>query len=320
MTPPRKLLCCCLLPLSVCLGAAGDDKPLADKNLATVTKIFAALAEAYNARNPKAIAELFTPTCEFIDATDNVFEGREAIAKEFTALFEINTRNSVSFAADDVREISPGVLAVDGVASFAAKEKAKDDSDAVTVDFSAFVIKQVDGGWLFASIRSEGEESVLTPHARLKDLEWLIGEWVDESPESSMHTKTGWSEDGNFILTSFTIRVAGRNVMNGTQRIGWDGALEKFRSWVFDSEGGHAEAIWTEMDDHWVAKSTGVRPDGDACSATQTYEPKGADTYWFTVTDRIVGDEAEPDFTARVVRKPPEPETAANTSSAPGGK
>jgi uncharacterized protein (TIGR02246 family) len=306
MTTRRIILCSCLLVLALCSGAPSDDKA-PDKNAEPVSKAFAALAKAYNAGDPKAIAELFTPNGEFIDAEDNVFQGRDAISREFAALFEINPRNEIAVTAEDIREISDGVLAVDGVASFPAKE----GSDPVTVDFSALVVKQADGRWLLASIRSDGEESLRTPHARLKQLEWLIGDWVDESAESTMHTRTRWSDDGQFILSDFAIHVAGRKVMTGTQRIGWDGALEKFRSWVFDSEGGHAEGIWTEIDDRWIVKSTGVRPDGDAGSATNTYEQNGADSFLFSVTDRIVGDEAQPDFTARVVRKPPEPERAS---------
>jgi hypothetical protein len=66
-----------------------------------------------------------------------------------------------------------------------------------------------------------------------------------------------------------------------------------------------------------VVKATGVRPDGDACSATQTYEPRGADSYLFMVTDRIIGDETAPDFTATVVRKPPAPEKAETAAVTP---
>jgi uncharacterized protein (TIGR02246 family) len=306
MTTRGIILCSCLLVLALCSGAPSDDKA-PDKNAEPVSKAFAALAKAYNARDSKAIAELFTPNGEFIDAEDNVFQGRDAISREFAALFEINPKNEIAVTAEDIREISSGVLAVDGVASFPAKE----GTEPVTVDFSALVVKQADGQWLLASIRSEGEESLRTPHAQLKDLEWLIGEWIDESEESTMHTTTRWSDDGNFIITSFAIHVAGRKVMTGTQWIGWDGSLDKFRSWVFDSEGGHSEGIWTELDDRWVVKATGVRPDGDACSATHTYEPQGTDGYVFSVSDRIVGNETQPDFTARVVRKPPEPDRAS---------
>lgn len=295
--------------------------PQTDKNAEVVTKALAGLSKALNARDPKAIAEQFTPKGEFIDADDNVFDSHEAIAGEFKALFEVNRKkNSVELSFDEIREISPGILSVDCTATFSDAEGKEEDREIVDVDFSALLVKQANGSWLFASIRSEGEGNVRSPHARLKKLEWLIGEWLDESDDSTMHTTTNWSEDGNFLISDFTIRVAGRKVMSGTQRIGWDGSLDKFKSWVFDSEGGHAEGIWTEIEDRWVVKATGVRPDGDACSATHTYERLGADSYQFTVTDRIIGDEIAPDFTATVVRKPPAPDKAATASVTPGNR
>jgi uncharacterized protein (TIGR02246 family) len=321
-----KVLCASVLVLISCSRAPSDDKApdkdagavdkAADKDLHAVDEALASLAEALNARKPKAIAELFTPTGEFIDADDNVFDSHEAIAGEFTALFEINPKDTVKLAAEEIREISAGILSVDCVATFSGTG----DSEAEDIDFSAVLVKQPDGRWLLASIRSEGEGDLRTPHARLKQLEWLIGEWIDESDESTMRTTTRWSDDGQFILTEFTIHVAGRRVMNGTQRIGWDGSLGKFKSWVFDSEGGHGEGIWTEIDDRWSVKATGVLPDGDAYSATHTYEPQGPEAYQFSVTDRIVGNETEPDFSVLVVRKPPDPETAPTTDVTPRSK
>lgn len=339
-----KVLCASLLVLTLSSGAPSDDKPAArsadkkvgkqtdknagkpaeksadnpsDKNAETVKQALAALSKALNARDPQAIAQQFTPQGEFIDADSNVFDSHEAIAGEFQALFEVNPkRNSVALSFDEIREISPGILSVDCAAAFSDAEAQDEHREKVDVDFSALLVKQANGNWLFASIRSEGEGNVRTPHAHLKRLEWLVGEWVDESDESTVHTTTRWSDDGHFLVTDFRIHAAGRKVMSGTQRIGWDGSLDKFKSWVFDSEGGHAEGIWTEIDDRWVVKTTGVRPNGDACSATNTYVPNGPDAILFSSTDRIVGDEETPDFTSRVVKKPPEPEqaTAAATS------
>lgn len=315
MTTRFRSLGSCLLVAMLCSGAPGDDKQ-PDKNREPVEKLFAALSRAIDARDTKAIADQFTPGGEFIDAEDNVFHGRDAITREFAVLFEINPRHAIKLSAEDIREISPGLLSVDGAAVF----PRSDDAEELTVDFTAVVVRQADGRWLFASLRSDGESNIRTPHEHLKRLEWLIGEWVDESSESTMHTNCRWSDDGNFILTDFMIHVAGRKVMNGTQRIAWDGSLEKFRSWVFDSEGGHAEGIWTEMEDRWVVKSNGVRPDGDTGSAMHIYRPAGADAYVFTVTNRIVGDEPQPDFTATVVRKPPEPDAAPKAAPAASGK
>jgi len=61
-----------------------DDKQPDKKMRKQSARALAALARAYNARDPKGrFAELFTPKGEFIDADDNVFDSHEAIAGEF---------------------------------------------------------------------------------------------------------------------------------------------------------------------------------------------------------------------------------------------
>src|SRR6185437_4219599 len=111
-----KSLCALMLVLVFCAGVPGDDKAPDDKapdeNAETVSKALSSLAEAYNARDSKTIAELFTPNGEFIDADGNVFDNHEAIASEFAALFEINPQNTIELGAEEIREITPGVLSV----------------------------------------------------------------------------------------------------------------------------------------------------------------------------------------------------------------
>ena len=295
-------------------AATKASAPVADPKAAApaadpVGKTLAALGAAYNARDAKAISGLFSPTGEFIDGEGNIFHGREAIAREFEALFEINPTSNIKLTSHDVREISTGLFAADCVVQLSAGAKVE-STEPVQIEFSALVVRQADGSWLLASVRSEGEESLQTPHAHLARLAWLVGEWVDESSESTMHTNTRWSEDGNFLLTDFTVHIAGRKAMSGTQRIGWDASLEQFRSWVFDSEGGFATGLWTELEDRWVVKASGARPDGLTGSGTQTYQPS-PNGYTFMMTDRVVGDQAMPDFVSHIVRKPPEPARTA---------
>jgi len=87
-----------------------------------VCNSLASLAAACIARDHQGLAEQFTPKGEFIDADGDVFEGRDAIAREFAPLFQINPRNAAEMAARAIREISPGILSVDVVASFSAAE------------------------------------------------------------------------------------------------------------------------------------------------------------------------------------------------------
>ena len=37
------------------------------------------------------------------------------------------------------------------------------------------------------------------------------------------------------------MKTGGMPVLSGTQRIGWDPLNRQFKTWIFDSEGGHAE-------------------------------------------------------------------------------
>ena len=93
---------------------------------------------------------------------------------------------------------------------------------------------------MYSSVREELEPGL--PHQeRLKELEWLVGDWIDESSESVIHGTCRWSADKNFLLRDFTIQSEGKPVMTVTQRIGWDPLSKQIKSWVFDSEGGYGD-------------------------------------------------------------------------------
>ena len=48
------------------------------------------------------------------------------------------------------------------------------------------------------------------PHERLEELEWMLGEWVNESDDGIVKTSCKWSDDGNFLLREFDVKVEGR--------------------------------------------------------------------------------------------------------------
>ena len=77
-----------------------------------------------------------------------------------------------------------------------------------------------DGRWLISSVREE-PDPLVRPHERLKDLEWMIGDWLDEGADSVVRVNCRWSDDGNFLIRSFTVHHRGKPVMTVAQRIGW---------------------------------------------------------------------------------------------------
>lgn len=306
----RWLGCVCLLVVVIAGAAfaAFDDPAPRDGDEKAIRANSEKLAAALNARDAKAAAALFTSTGEFVDGDGNTFHGREAIEAEFDALFKANAHGKVGLQTDEVRLISAGVYVEEGTVTLSSATNP--EMPGKKVGYLIIHAKQQDGGWRLASVRSKGEEEA-TPQEQLQDLAWMIGDWVDESSESVVKSHVRWSEDKNFIVSEFEVQVAGKPALKGTQRIGWDPLTRRFKSWVFDSRGGHVEGLWTQTDEGWVVKSHGVSADGEASSMTSIYRPDNADAFILTVFDRVVGDETMPAVSVRVVRKPPVPGKAS---------
>jgi hypothetical protein len=164
-----------------------------------------------------------------------------------------------------------------------------------------------DGRWQMAYARDSSEEPA-SAESELKQLQWLVGEWVDESPDALVVTSYRWAEGGHYLVGKFTVQIGGRPAMTGTHRIGWDPLAKKIRSWVFDSEGGFAEGLWTREGNRWIVKMSGVTRDGKAASATNITTRINKDRMTWESRDRVVGGETvagiEP---VPIVRKPPTP-------------
>ena len=151
----------------------------------------------------------------------------------------------------------------------------------------------------------------MPPHERLKDLDWMIGEWIDQGPDAHVRVSCRWSEDGNFLIRTFAVKVQGKPAMTVHQRIGWDPLGKQFHSWEFDSEGGYGEGRWSRDGNRWVIKHTGVRPEGVTASATHIMTRERPDLVRWISIDRVVGDESVPqDESFAMVRVPPPPQVA----------
>lgn len=273
-----------------------------------IRKTAQAFVKAYNAGDAKAIAAEFMDDGEYIDEFKNIFKGREAIEKEFASFFEASPGNQVSITVEGVRFVGPTMAIEEG---FTTLEHADiNEGPSVESRYIAVHLKK-DGRWQMAVAR-DLESEVPSPHEHLRQLGWLIGEWVDESEGATVRTSTRWSEDGNFILSNFHVEAEGVRTMDGSQRIGWDPVAKQVRSWVFDSEGGFAEGAWTNIGEEWLVKATGVRPDGTIASATNVYSPLDGKTIRWSTTQRVIGGELQPDVSVVMVHEPPKAESESN--------
>jgi uncharacterized protein (TIGR02246 family) len=282
-------------------AAKDADKNAADEEAIRATA--ATFAKAYAARDAKAVAAHFAPDAEYVDERGNLFEGRQAIEESLTAFFDENPGYQLDVDIDTIRFLSPGVAIEDGTTTLIHPEGAATDYSHYTT-----VHVKTAGKWLAASVREHAPKDRREHRAQLQQLEWLLGDWVDEDDDSIVEFSCQAVDNGNFLLRQFTVKIAGQEAMSGTQRIGWDPVSGKLRAWIFDSDGGHAEGTWHRDGDSWVLKTTGVTSDGQTASGTSIYTFVSEHIMtWQAVDHEIAGVQRPDSEIVTIVRTPPAP-------------
>ena len=258
------------------------------------------VARLYNAADAKALAALFAPDAEIVDHDGNGFQGREAIEQEFADVFENNPGGTIEIAVESVRFVCPHVAIEDGTSTvrYGANEPAEH------CRYTVMHVKEGDK-WLMTSARDLHNEEPAA-NEQLKQFEWLIGEWVDESEDALVHTSYRWADNDKYIINEFTVQIEGEPAMTGTMRIGWDPLRKHVHSWVFDSEGGFGDGLWARQGDQWVLTLSGVTPEGKVGSRTMIMTQLGDDRYSWEAHDCMVEGELLSDLEpVTVVRTPP---------------
>jgi uncharacterized protein (TIGR02246 family) len=261
-----------------------------------------AFAQAFQKGDAQAIAQLFTEDGEAVDPDGGTIQGREALQEHYAARFAAGPGDKLETTIEAIKILAPGVARETG----RTQVTPSDGGTPVTSRYTALHVKR-DGRWLVASVR-ELPDHALSYYEHLKELEWLVGDWVEETADAVVLTSVAWTDDKNFLLRSFDVRVKGKPALTGTQRIGWDPLTKQIKSWVFDSHGGYGDGLWMRSGDQWVIKATGVRPDGRIATATQVLTYLNKDSLRWKSIDRTLGSEIAHDIDEIVmVRKPPKP-------------
>jgi uncharacterized protein (TIGR02246 family) len=255
--------------------------------------------DAFNRRDIPTLLKLFAEDCELTEADGTTVRGLKELEEELKESFEDDPDARISVSVDSLRLITPDVVIEEGKTTYFP------DGKTVTAEtqYQATHVRKGDR-WLMTRVRSFNR-IVLSPYDQLRELEWLVGDWVDESPDSVVEASYRWDANKVFLLQDFKVRVDGQTVLNGTQRIGWDPLSKQIKAWAFDSQGGYAESLWSDVDDSWVIRINGVRTDGRVVSMTNQLTPLGKDRMRFESADRIVAGERMPNLSTVVVRKPP---------------
>ena len=263
-----------------------------------------ATVKAFNAGDAAALGRMFLDTGELVDEAGAVHTGQAAITELFTGFFGKYPKATLEMLVDSARPVG-GTLAVEE----GQRRITTAAGETAQVRYVAVRSKQ-DDRWPIASYREFAADPLPTPREALQGAAWIVGDWVDESPEGRTEISFRWSDDGNFLIGDYVMSAAGAGESRSTQRIGWDPASGQVRSWTFDDDGGFTEGRWERTEEGWAVASQATMPDGTTGSATLSISVKDADHFIVRGTDRIVGDVAEPDFEMTITRKPPRPAAA----------
>lgn len=278
-------------------------KPDVSSELETLKASAEQFETAFNKGDAATIAAQFAENAEVVDEDGNVVQGRENIQARFAEIFKDFPKARIAVELKSLRQLSPDVAVEDGYSATTLDPEQAGARSPYTI-----VHLKRNGKWLMASVRDFPEEETgTTAHDELQPLAWLVGQWVDQSGDAKVETTCHWSDDGNYLIQEYVVKVRGGHESKGTQRIGWDPVRKTIRSWVFDQNGGYVEATWIPVDDGWVIKAEGYTPGGVTGSATRILTPLGSDLFQLDSTQRLIGQQMLPDATVKVARRPPAP-------------
>jgi len=279
---------------------------------ASIRAAGAAYKSALEKSDGKALAVLWTPDGDIVDAAGNVMKGRESVALLEPASADAAAKSKPSFTIKDtsLRFVTPDTAVEDGTVTVVPPG----GTTALEGRFTAVWVRH-EGSWKLSALREARGEQV-DGAATLSDLAWMVGDWTvvedaaedsGDAPKPKVELSVRWNPTRTFLLRDMKISPPGgaaEDAIQITQRIGWDPLSKSIHSWVFSSDGGHGEADWSQDEGSWVARTTAVLPDGSQTSSLNIYSYDGKDRCVWRSVPTHVGGEHLPQINLTLVRKP----------------
>jgi len=254
---------------------------------------------AYNRGDAKAVAAHWSESGEWISPSGQRFQGKQAIEKEMQSLFSEEKGVRIEVVNPSIRIVSPDVAIEEGTVRVIHPSEPPTESTYLAVD-----VKE-GGQWKINTVRETEVPEAQAASSQLQELAWLVGDWVDDSPDVDDAATVSWTKNKTFLTYAFKISEPGTDdVLEGTQVIGWDPAAGTIRSWMFDSDGGFGEGAWSKHENSWVVKFNQVLSDGRKASATNVYTLVDGSTFTWKSIGRKLDEQFLPNIDeVKMVRK-----------------
>jgi uncharacterized protein (TIGR02246 family) len=169
--------------------------------------------ESYNRRDSRTMASMWSPEAVYIDAeTGEKAVGHDAIAKQLDHEFAGDEDAKLTIHIGSIDFVSPNVAVEKGTAEVTYGKRPTEKSE-----YTAVHVRR-DGKWLLDRV-TEVDEPTPPPsnYEHLKDLEWMIGSWIDKDDNATIQTDCEWTKNRNFMTRSFAVAIGDKVHTSGMQ-------------------------------------------------------------------------------------------------------
>jgi uncharacterized protein (TIGR02246 family) len=263
--------------------------PDRDADKAAIDKLIKENIQAFNNRDADAIAANWTEEGEYIRNDGDPIRGRAEIQKGYAEFFKtLKGKPTVDVQVDNLRFTS-----ADTAVSEVTLRLKNEQGDLIASSWRNTLVVREGGQWKVAMVQEWDRDNTMDDS--LKDLEWLIGTWRMDSKDVDVTTTYEWDENKTFIRGKYSVKQDGKVVESGTQMFGLDKADGGIRSWVFQSDGGFGDGLWTREGKTWTVDFAGTTHDGKRLGATVIYVRVDADTFTWQSTQQTIDGQPVPD-------------------------
>jgi uncharacterized protein (TIGR02246 family) len=265
---------------------AGPDRE-ADKK--AIAKLVEDNIKAFNNRDAAAIAANWTEDGEYTRNDGEPIRGRAEIEKGYAEYFKtLKGKPTIEVQLDGLRFTS-----ADSAVSEVTLRLKNEAGEVIASSWRNTLAVREGGAWKVAIVQEWDRDEGLD--VTLDELAWLIGTWHVATKDREVTTTYEWNENKTFIRGTFTVKEGGKVIESGTQMIGKDNLAGAIHSWVFSSDGGFGDGVWTREGKKWTVDVSGVTADGRELTATAIYVHVDANTYTWQSVDQAVDGEPIPD-------------------------
>lgn len=238
--------------------------------------------QAFDNRDAEALAALWTAEGEYVRNGGEPIRGRAEIQKGYAEFFKtLKGKSKLEVQMNGLRFTS----AVTAVSDVILRLKNEEGEVAGSSWRTTSLVKE-GGQWKMATVHELDRD--VGADVSLGELDWLIGAWHVADKGREVTTAYEWNENKTFIRGKYTVKEGDKVVESGTQMIGKDNAAGALHSWVFQSDGGFGDGLWTRDGKKWSVNFYGVTPEGRELSATAIYIHVDANTYTWQSVDQAV--------------------------------